>query len=102
MTFLKRFHDHVIASIHPSSAPPAVHSVPATLPSIELHFLGSFRRPPSFAALVSGTAHSDVISQTGPSAPAPMPTIDSAIPADKPGPPPARYFGKRPSTPDVY
>lgn len=95
MTFLKRFHDHVIASIHPSSAPPDVHSVPAALPSIELHPPVSFRR-------LSGTVHSDVISQTGLSAPAPMPTIDSAIPTEKPGPPPARYLAKRPSTPDVY
>jgi hypothetical protein len=96
MTFLKHFHDHVIASIHPSSsAPPDVVRVPEALPSIELRVPVSFRR-------LAGTAYSDVISQTGISAPAPMPTIESAIPTDKPGPPPARYLAKRPSTPDAY
>ena len=94
MTFLKRFHDHVVASIHPSPALPDVGNVPAAMPSIELD------RPVSFRRL--SAAHSDVISQPGLSAPAPMPTIDSAIPTDKPGPPPARYLAKRPSTPDVY
>jgi hypothetical protein len=95
MTFLKRFHDRVIASIDPASAPPDVDRLPAVLPSIELPSAVSFRR-------LAGTAHSDVISQAGLSAPAPMPAIDSAIPTDKPGPPPARFLAKRPSTPDVY
>jgi hypothetical protein len=94
MTVLKRF--HVIASIHPSSAPPALHGVPAALPSIELHPPVSFRHLSGTAAL------SDVTSQTGALSPAPMPTIVAAIPTDKPGPPPARYFTKRPSTPDGY
>ncbi len=94
MTFLKQLHDHLIASIHPSSAPPDVDSGPAALPSIELERPVSFRR-------LSGTAHSDLINQMELSAPAAMPTIDSAIPTDKPGPPPARYLAK-PSTPEVY
>jgi hypothetical protein len=95
MTFLKRFHDHVIASIQPSSAPPDVDRLPAAPPSIELQRPVSFRR-------LSDPAGSDVIDQAGLSAPAPMPAIDSAIPTDKPGPPPARFLAKRRSTPDVY
>jgi hypothetical protein len=95
MPFLKRFHDHVAATIHPSSVPPDLDRLPAVLPSIELPPSVSFRR-------LASAAPSDVISQTGLSAPAPMPAIDSAIPTDKPAPPPARFLAKRPSTPDVY
>ena len=94
MTFLKQFHDHVVARLRPSAAPD-VHRVPAALPSIELHVPVSFRR-------LADTAQPDVISHPGLSAPAPMPTIGAAIPTDTPGPPPARYLTKRPAPPDAY
>lgn len=102
MSSLPKLDDCIIRGSQMSVPAAAVAGVPAALPGVDVQLRQAFQRPQSVASLFPDAPASMDIAVTSPARPepAPMPSVDAAIPATKPGPP-REPVGTQPSASDV-
>jgi hypothetical protein len=90
MPSLTQLHERLVRSAEFPFSAEAVAVAPAALPAVDLDLRQPFRSPQSFGTLLSSAAGSIDVAVTGQSrqsAPAPLPSIDAAIPQTRPSPP---------------
>jgi hypothetical protein len=87
MPSLPKLHEYIVRSSQKSVPASAVARVPEAVPSVDVQLRQPFHRPqPLVSFLHAASVDLAVTSHSRPE-PAPLPSVDSAIPHTKPSPP---------------